>query len=109
GLVVEVRAEKSVQRARAGRELAQEEVLGRDPPRRRVPADRALERSGRAAKPRPDHRSLRMLVREGDELLERAVCQPRVRVQEQEVASGADAHARVVSCAEAAVLLLEQT
>ena len=35
-LVVELLAEERVQRVRAGRQLAQEEVLGRDPPGARI-------------------------------------------------------------------------
>ena len=53
GLVVEAAAVERVQRLRARSELAQEEVLGRDPPGRRVAADRPLQRPVRVEEPRP--------------------------------------------------------
>ena len=56
-----------------GRQLAQEEVLGREPPERRKAADRALEGAVGIPQPRPDQRRLRPSVREVDEALDRAV------------------------------------
>ena len=106
-LVIEARAEERVQRLGVGRELAQEEVFGCEPPGSRVAANRALERAVGIEQPRADDGRLRMLVDEGDQVLERALGEPRVRVQEQEVPPGSGAHACVVAGAEATVLLLD--
>ena len=53
-LVIEARAEERVERLGVRRELAQEEVLGGEPPGSRVTANRALERAVGIEEPRSD-------------------------------------------------------
>ena len=96
-----------VQQARPRRELAEEEVLGREPPERREAAHRALQRPVRVQQPRADDRGVRMLVGVPDEASERAIGQPCIRVQDQEVAAGRDRHAGVPAGREPEVLLLD--
>ena len=105
--MIEARAEERIERLGAGRQLAQEEVFGREPPGSRVAANRALERAVGIEQPRADDARLRMLVGEGDQVLQRTLGQPRVGVEEQEIAPGSRAHAGVVAGAEPAVGLLD--
>ena len=72
-VVVEAARVERVQRRRARRELAQEEVLGREPPEGRVAANRALQRPVRVEEPRADDRGARARVGEVAQPLERAV------------------------------------
>ena len=109
GLVVrEAVAVEGVEGPRARRELAQEEVLGREPPEGREAAHRALQPAVRVAQLRADDRRLGMRLAEGDQPLERAFGRPGVRVQEQEPVARGDPHAGVRAAAEALVLLLDQ-
>ena len=55
-VVVEATRVERVERPRSRRELAQEEVLGREPPQRREPAHRALQRPVRVQQARPERR-----------------------------------------------------
>ncbi len=107
GVVIEPARVERVQRPGTRGELAQEEVLGREPPDRGKPAHRPLQRAVRIEQLRADDGSLRMLVGEGDQLLQRAVLQPGVRVQEQVVATRGGAHPGVRASSEPAVLLLD--
>ena len=106
-VVVEPAGVEPVQQARARRELAEEEVLGREPPERRDAAHRALQRAVRVQQPRADHRRLRMRVGVPDEAPERPLGHPGVGVQDQEVAARRDRHARVPAGGEPQVLLLD--
>ena len=71
---------------RARRELAQEEVLGGEPPERGEAPHGALQRPVGVAQPRRDHGSVLVRVREGDQPLERVVDEPGVGVDQQVVA-----------------------
>src|SRR5919106_325270 len=84
-VVVESARVERVDRSRAWRELAQEEVLGREPPRRREAANRALQGAVRIRQARPDDRRLRPRVGELDEAGEGVADEPGVRVQQQDV------------------------
>ena len=106
-VVVEAAGVERVQPPRARRELADEEVLGREPPERRLAAHRALQRPVGVAQPRPDDGRLGMRVGERDEPLEPVADDPGVRVEQEEVAAVGRAHAGVVAAAHAAVLLLD--
>ena len=106
-LMVEAARVEPVQRLRARRQLAEEEVLGGEPPERREAANRPLQRAVGVEQPRPDDRGVRVLVGEGDEPAQRALGQPRVRVQDQEVAARRGLHAAVPAGREADVLLLD--
>ena len=106
-VVLEAARVERVQQRRTRRQLAQEEVLGREPPQRGEPARRALQRPVFVQQTRADDRRLRMRLRELHEPLDRVADDPRVRVQEQEVVARRRAHSGVVAGAEAAVLLLD--
>ena len=106
-LVVEPARVERVQRLRARRELAEEEVLGREPPERREAPHRPLQRAVGVEQPRPDDRGVRALVGEGDEPAQRALGQPRVRVQDQEVAARRLLDPTVPAGGQADVLLLD--
>src|SRR5207247_894114 len=82
-VVGEAGAVESVQRPRPRAELTQEEVLGRQPPERGKAPHRALQRSVLVPEPRPHDGGLGMLVGVRDQLVDRVVHRPRVRVQEQ--------------------------
>ena len=99
---------EAVQELGARRELPEEEVLGGEPPERREAADGALERPVGIEQPRADDRGLGVLLGEGDEPLERAGREPRVRVQDQRVRLGEGRHAGIPAGGEAEVLLLDQ-
>ena len=58
-VVVEAARVERVERPRPRRELAQEEVLGRQPPQGREPAHRPLQRPVRVQQARPDDRGAR--------------------------------------------------
>ena len=105
--VVEARPVERVQRAGPRRELAEVEVLGGEPPGRRVPAHRALERAVRVLEARPDRRGPRVTVRRRDEGGERAVEEPGVSVQQEHVLRGGGANAGVPARGEPAVLALD--
>ena len=108
-VVLEPARIERVEQLRARRELAQEEVLGREPPQRREAAHRALQRPVGVQELGADDRGLRMRVGELHEPRERAVGQPGVGVQQQEVAAGDDRHACVPARGEPQVLPLDQT
>ena len=98
---------EGVQRAGAGSERAQEEVLGREPPERREPAHRPLQRAVRVAEARPDDRRVGMRVGERHERVEGSGVQPGVRVEQEHVAPARPLDAGVPACREPAVLLLD--
>ena len=72
-VVVEAAAVEGVEELGARPELAQEEVLGREPPERRLAAHRALERAVRVGQPRADDGGTRMRVGERDQRVERSL------------------------------------
>src|ERR1051325_6405246 len=84
-VVPEPRRVERIQRARARRELAQEEVLGREAPEAREAADRTLQRAVRVQQLRADDGGFRVLLGERDEPLNRVADRPRVRVEQQEI------------------------
>ena len=84
-VVVEVARVEGIQRARARRELAQEEVLGRQPPERGKAADRALERPVGVEELRSRRRAPRaVILGERDQRLDALADDPRVGVQQQD-------------------------
>ncbi len=107
-VVVEPTRVEPVQHGRAGRELAQEEVLGRQPPERGEAAHRALEAPVLVQEPRSDDRGLGPPVGERHEPPERVADEPRVRVHEQDVAAGRPADPLVPARGEPAVLALDE-
>ena len=106
-VVVEAACVEGVERARARCELAQEQVLGRDPPDARKAADRALEGAVGVAQARAYDRRVRVRLGEAHQCVQRAGGEPRVRVQEQVPAPRRGPHAGVVAGSEALVLLLD--
>ncbi len=106
-VVGEAAGVERVQELRSRSQLAQEEVLRREPPGSREPAHRALQRPVRVREPRADDRGLRVLVRERHEPFERALGQPGVGVQDQDVAAGRDRETRVPARRKPSVLPLE--
>ena len=106
-VVVETALVEGVQRTRARRQLAQEEVLGREPPQRRKGARGALQRPVGVEQPRPDDGRIRVLVGEPRQLRDAVAGDPGIRVQQQEVAAGGEPHPGVVAAAHADVLLLD--
>ena len=80
-VVVEAARVEGVQHARPRRQLAEKEVLGREPPQRRKRAGRALQRPVRIEEPRADDGGIRMLIREPGKLLEAVTDHPGVGVQ----------------------------
>ena len=106
-VVVEAALVEGVQGLRPRRQLAQEQVLGREPPEGWKRARRALQRPVGIEQTRSDDRRVRMLIRKPGELLGAVADQPRIGVQQQEVAAGGEPHPRVVAAAHAEVLLLD--
>ena len=108
-VVVEAAAVEGVKRGGSGSQLAEEEVLGREPPDRRIAADRPLQRSVGIDEARADGGCPRPRVREGTEPLERALRQPGVGIEEQHVRARGLADPEVPARAEPAVLELHHT
>ena len=106
--MVEPRRVERVQRMGPRRELAQEEVLGRQPPRGREPAHRALQRPVRVDQPRPDDGGARVRLAELDQPVDRVADYPGVSVQDQEPAAARFAHPAVPAGREAPILLLDE-
>ena len=98
---------KRVQQPRSGRQLPQEQVLGRDPPGRRKTANRRLEGPVRVQQPRSDPRRPRDPVREARQPVDRVSHDPRVRVEDENVRSRRLADAPVPAGREPEVLLLD--
>ena len=82
--VIEPCSVKRVQRARARCEPAEEEVLGNEPPWRREPTHRALQRSVRVRQSWPYDRDLLIGVEALEELCDCTLGRPRVRIEQQE-------------------------
>ena len=106
-VVLETAGVERVQGRRAGRELAQTEILGRETPERREAADRALESAVGVREARRHERRRRTRVGEVDQEAERVSDEPRVRVQEEHVAALRLPHTRVPPRGEAEVLGLD--
>jgi hypothetical protein len=106
-VVIEASGVEGVQGRGAGRELAQEEVLGREPPHRGVAADGALECAVRVQEPWPDDRRPRPRVRERDDPVDRARDEPCVRVEEECIRARRLAETEVPAGAQATILGLD--
>ena len=104
--MVEATRVESVEHVRAGRKLAQVEKLRRKPPQRRETAHGALQPAVRIPQPRADDGGLRMGVCERGELLDGALVQPRVGVEQQDIPARGPRDAAVPAVGEATVLLL---
>jgi hypothetical protein len=106
-VVLETARVERIQQASAGRELAEEEVLGREPPQRWDAAHRPLQRAVRVQQARADDGRLGIRVGVPDQAAERPLGQPGIRVQDQEIASGRDRHAGIPPGCEPEVPLLD--
>ena len=96
-VVVEPARVESIQGRGAWRELAQEEVLGREAPECREPAHGALEGPVRVRRAGADDGGARALVRDLDEAGEGVADEPGVGVQDQDVAAARLARCRCSS------------
>ena len=106
-VVVEVTRVEGVQRPASGCELAQEEVLGREPPERGKSPNRTLQGPIRVRQPRPDEGRVRARVGELDDPTKRVADEPGVRVQEEHVAALGVPNPGVPARGEAQVLGLD--
>ena len=107
-VVVEALRVEGVQRARARGELPQEEVLGGEPPDGREAAYRPLQGAVRVEQPRADDRGAGARVGERHQPVERALREPRVGVEDEDVAALGGLDAPIPAGAEPEVLLLDQ-
>ena len=107
-VVVEAARVEPVQRPRPRRELAQEEVLGREPPQRREAAHGALQRAVRVQ--RGAARRQRRPACSSAKATSRSTPSPTTHASALRISTkraGASAHARVPAGAEPEVLLLD--
>src|SRR4029450_8106 len=104
-VVPEGRAGERIERPRAGAELRQEEVFGREPPGGRKSPNRRLKRAVGIQQPGADEGGALLLLRERDHPLRGVVYEPGVRVQHDHERRRRLPQPAVPAGGEAAVLL----